>query len=121
MPSWSATLPQLVDEDGYNERPPRGSIRTPMGAGPAKARRVSSSNSRMIDVSLKMTFAQVETFDAFFLDTIKGGALSFTWVNPRTQVSKDCRIVADSENGPSYSQPDSDESIIVSFTLEILP
>ena len=121
MPAWPATLPQQISEEGYDEQLPRVSIRTPMDAGPAKARRVASSNSRFISANLKMTFAQAEIFDAFFLTTLKGGSLAFTWTHPRTGNAIDCRIVSDRESGPSYSQPVSDESIIVSFTLEILP
>jgi hypothetical protein len=56
-----------------------------MDVGPPKARsRVTKAVSKF-QVEIVMTAAQVVTFETFYKTTLSNGALSFTWVHPRTQ------------------------------------
>jgi phage-related protein len=120
IPAWPVDLPQEILMKDYGENIPKILIRTPMGAGPAKVRRVTGMNSRFVNVGLWLTKAQVEIFDAFVMTTLLGGTLHFTWTHPRTEATIDCRIVCDQENAPSYGEASGD-LIKISFTLEILP
>ena len=120
MATWPVDLPQEILMGDYQETTPKITIRTPMGAGPSKTRRISGLNSRFINASLLMTKAQVVIFDEFFMTTLLGGSLTFEWTNPRTGAACDCRIVAGESDSPTYGQASGD-LIKVSFQLEILP
>lgn len=117
---WPVELPDEPLLQAYNEQLPKMIVRTPMDQGPAKTRRLSSTNSRFVNVEFIFTEAELEIFDEFFMTTILGGALSFTWVHPRTLAIVDCRIMVDSSQGPSY-QKSSNDLFSVEFVLEILP
>ena len=59
-----------------------------MDAGPDKVRRRFTAGVRTFSVALPpLTTSQVATFDTFFDVTVAGGAISFDWVNPRTQAA----------------------------------
>lgn len=117
---WPVGLPQTVLMGDYSEVVPKILIRTPMGAGPSKTRRITGKNSRFINVGLLMTRVQVESFDVFVMTTLLGGSLHFTWSHPRTEVACDCRITVSEDNAPMYGQVSGD-LVKVSFQLEILP
>ena len=120
IPAWPETLPQTILMGDYSETIPKTLVRTPMGAGPSKTRRVSGMNSRFINASLLLTKAQVEIFDEFIMTTLLGGSLSFTWTHPRTEEACDCRIEVSEDNAPTYGQASGD-IIKVNFRLEVLP
>jgi len=122
MADWPTSLPQNPLIDPYSEALPKLLIRTPMGSGPSKIRRLIGNNSRFISIVLDLTQAQVVIFEEFFLTTLLGGSLHFDWVHPRTGAACDCRIVSDESSGPSYKHiGGSDELTRVDFQLEILP
>ena len=87
-PTWPATLPQRLQEQGYKETFPKTIIRTQMDAGPAKVRRRTSANVRLIEGTLILTSAQVEILDDFYngsdsaTETV-GGSITFDWKHPR--------------------------------------
>lgn len=117
MVAWPADLPQTVLAAGYEESPPDLVLRTAMDAGPAKVRRRFTAGPRLIPVSAIMTAAQVATLDAFFLESLAGGALAFDWIHPRTQAAASMRIMGP----PRYANLAGDAVWEVSMTLEILP
>lgn len=94
-----------------------------MDAGPAKARRRNTANVRNISVSFVFTWAEWETFDEFFLDTIAGGALPFELKRPMTGVITQWRIVETPEYRPLTPRPDGAlaGAVEVTFTAELLP
>jgi hypothetical protein len=92
MAAWPGTLPALVTQAGYGESVPDQLLETPTDAGPGKARRKSTGMARPIKCSIRCTAAQVATFETFYLSTLAGGTLEFTWVHPRTQVAKSLRF-----------------------------
>ena len=91
-PVWPGTLPSFVAQGGFSESPPDQSIETPTSAGPGKSRRNQTGTQRPIKAVLECSLAQVAIFDDFWLTTLAGGTLQFTWVNPRTQVSATLRF-----------------------------
>lgn len=91
-----------------------------MDTGPAKVRQRVSDNVRPFSVGLWMTHPQLVIFDEFFTSTLKGGALTFEWQNPRTGNTADFRIVGQ----PTYSKFVPRESglrSLVSFDIELMP
>ena len=119
MQTWPNTLDIKPLADGYSEPLPRTILRTPMDAGPANVRRQISISPRLIPIEIPMTAAEVEDFDEFFMETLLGGALMFTWTHPRTGDAIDSRILVDAGNGPELAYHEGD--YLVRFILEVLP
>lgn len=84
--AWPVGISFIAHPDTYQESGPIGNVlRTPMEKGPVKSRRRFTSAVRHVSGQTDiMTEAQVETFIDWHRDTIAGGALRFTAVNPRT-------------------------------------
>lgn len=117
MVAWPiAPFPQLPLQAGYSESPPDTVIRSPMDAGPAKLRRRTTAGVRRLACALRLTTAQVATFDSFYVTSLQGGALPFDWVNPRTGAAESLRFVGP----PAYGAPSGD-LFPVTFKLEVLP
>ena len=116
MADWPDTLPELPLSGKYNEKPPSLLVRTQMDVGPAKVRRRFTAGVRPIKVSFFLTKDEVEILDKFFIETCQGGALPFTWVNPRTGEKKSLRFKSEPDyNHYAYINYD------VNLELEILP
>jgi len=116
MPTWPATLPQVLLVDGYAESPPNTMLRTEMDAGPAKMRQRYTAAPRPISGAVILdSKAQLNTFAAFFVTDPKGGTLTFTWED-RDAVTRTYAFTAT----PAYEflEPD---MIRVVMTLEIRP
>lgn len=119
MVAWPGGLPTKPLEDGYQERFRTMGIRSTNDAGPAKQRRRFTAAVRTIQLTFKLTPAQVETLDAFWETGTGGGTLPFTWVHPRTQAAVTMRFIADQ---PPLVQPRNRGMFYtVSFSIEILP
>lgn len=116
MAVWPDDLPPLPLYDGYQEVPPRTALRTNMDAGPVKVRRRYSANVRLLKVRYSLTAEQVELLDQFFVETAEGGAVSFTWVHPRTGVEVEVRFGAE----PRYTVK-SPDLYLAEVEIEILP
>ena len=116
MPTWPASLPQFVSSNGYDESPPKTLIRSSVDVGIAKQRSRTTGGPRPIKATVEMTMAQVEALDVFFVTDLVNGALSFTWVHPRTQVSSTLRFT----DVPTYPA-ESTTTFRVSLPLEIIP
>jgi hypothetical protein len=102
-------------------------VRTAMDTGPAKVRRRQSAPIREFTVEIKITGEQLAViFEPFFLDSLKGGSLTFSMTNPRTGVVDEYRFVSP----PAYkplgvvqlgTDEEGKEYWAVTFTLEQLP
>lgn len=116
MAVWPVSLPQLPLAGRYQETFPNTNLRTPMEMGPPKVRKRFIANVTPLDVAFKLTTAQVATFETFYKTDCSYGALSFTWVNPRTGVSASIRF----QDVPKVSH---DEGGIwdVTCKMEIMP
>lgn len=115
MASWPNTLPQLPEADGYSEKMNTGVIRTDMDTGPAKVRRRFTAVTADLTVKFAITQAQSGIFDAWFVGTLYGGAITFEWTNPRTNTSETFRIKGE----PSYSNQDT--QLFLTLQLEKMP
>ena len=112
---WPPTLPQVALADGYTSRPGDNVVRTEMDVGPAKVRRRGSAGVRRISVRYRMTPAQSDDFEAFYNDTLRSGALRFTWPGPAGGDSLTARIL------PTPVWRPRGANWTVSMDLEILP
>lgn len=115
MASWPLTLPQYIDQDGYQEKLPKLFIRTAMEAGIPKRRRRFSSSVRPIQGQMLLTFAEMQIFEDFYMNDLAGGSQTFDWVHPRTQAP--CVMGFTSE--PSVSAQGA--AFILSMELEVMP
>lgn len=82
---WPVGLPQRMRTEGYNETPPSSAIVTPMETGPKKRRNRFTAAVRPIKGTIRVSFAQRQILDDFFVTTLMGGTLPFDWVHPVTQ------------------------------------
>jgi hypothetical protein len=86
-PNWPSSLPQYVQESGYEETPPSNRIETSMDAGPAKIRGLSTVKNYTFSITLLLTRAQYTAFKTFYDTTTKEGKVPFNWVHPVTRES----------------------------------
>lgn len=90
--TWPESLPQRPLVNSYEEKPPKTAMHTEMDSGPPKSRRRYTAQPRPIRMRFLMDSDQLETFDEFFNETIKGGALKFNFPEPRTQTIREFKI-----------------------------
>ena len=116
--TWPSSLPQSP-QDSFSETGGVLMLSTSMDAGPAKIRKRGSKGSVM-SLTFHMTKAQVNTFESFVKDTLKGTA-RFGFTHPRTGNTLEVRLVP-SGNGELYSIGYiTYEFWSVSMTMEVLP
>jgi hypothetical protein len=119
---WPEGLTQSLQLRDIEETTPDLVIRSQPDVGPAKVRRRQTVNVRLLQAAMKLTRAQVATFDAWFLDTVDGGALSFEFTNPRTGSTSEYRFVERPRYRPlAPRQAAAAEYYVVTFVLEELP
>lgn len=90
--SWPATLPQFVQQQGYQETLPDQTIESDVDAGPPKTRRRFTKNFRQAQAAIWVDLGQKTTFEYFVATTLEGGTLPFLWVNPATQAMAEFRF-----------------------------
>lgn len=118
---WPISLP-LPLVTGLRGRLPALTRRTQMDAGPAKVRRVLSHNVELVDVSIRVTGEQLDTFIAFYADTILGGALPFEWKNHRNGGACEYRLIGEPDWTPTAPRDgEQGEYWTVNFQLELMP
>lgn len=120
---WPVSLTRAPRVADLSEGTPLLAIRSQMDVGPAITRRRTTAAVRVFKVGLDLTRAELVTFDAFFVDTLAGGALPFEWTHPRTGAVAEFRIVDQPEyrpRGPRTADATS-EWWSVSFSMELLP
>lgn len=114
-PVWPASLPQVLEIQGFSEKLPNVVMRTAMETGPAKRRRRFTAAPTPVKGSLTLTVAQRATLKTFFDSDLQGGALSFDWTHPVTGVTATYAFVSPPElRGDSGFLP-------VMLDLELLP
>lgn len=91
MPTWPATLPAFVQGDLLESLPDMRATSS-IDDGPERSRRRHRNAFATVDASILCTLDQRDIFDGFFRDDVKHGALAFTWVHPRTQLSATFRF-----------------------------
>ena len=116
---WDPGLPQIPQQAGFEEQKPNVTVRTEMSTGPAKVRRRSTTNVTKFKMTFQMTASQVNIFDVFFNTTVAGGALSFSFPDPRSGIIGNFRF--DLSNGLPSITALSGETYNVSCSMELLP
>lgn len=122
LPVWPSTLPQRLLATLTRKRQ-SGKMRSPMDTGPAKQRARFTAVTKSFDGAEIMTGAQLATFNTFYESTLGHGALSFTWIDPITDVAATLRF-ADGEPEETLLRPDdtpNNRLYRVTLPLEILP
>jgi len=115
---WPLTLPQKPNTN-YSESSGVLIIRSPMDAGPAKARRRGIRPDPM-QLTFDMSSEQVNTLESFVKDTLKG-VTRFGFPHPRTEEIVEVRFIPQSDGAIysiGYLLPN---RWSVSFQLEVLP
>lgn len=90
--AWPATLPQFVQEQGFDETLPNQRLESSVDSGPPKARRRFTKNYRAIQCEIWCDADQADDFEDFYETDLAGGVLPFTWVNPVTQTAATFRF-----------------------------
>jgi hypothetical protein len=115
MALWPVTLPQIFEQSGYKETLPDMMIRTKMDTGPAKVRKRFTAAPYSMSGNMRMTKAQTDDLDTFYLTTTNGGADAFTFIHPRKGTTLSCRFMG----APGYISLEHDFNVSLSF--EVLP
>lgn len=113
-----ATLPDALAKllTGLKETRQDGAIRTPMSAGPRKARRRFSAVTRKLNGQVVLKGADIDVLDAFYGTTLSEGTLTFTMTDPR----RGGTVTACFAKPPSYTHLKADVSS-VDLEIDILP
>ena len=114
-PSWPSSLPQYVEQSGYQESLTDNTIRSKMDVGPAKVRRRFTAVVEPIQFSMWMTLIQWTTLRTFYYTTL-ACSLPFTWTHPSTQATVNFRFVTP----PSVGAPQGGY-VLASLDLEVIP
>lgn len=115
MATWPALpFPQVPDRDGFEETAPKLGLSTEMDTGPSKQRKRFTAGVRPMTIMLRLTQAEVEQFDAFYLEAV--GTI-WDWVRPRDGSARRYRFVGDP---PKYRNPGGD-LWTVTFKVEEMP
>lgn len=91
-PVWPDTLPQYVNESGYNESEPDTLIETPFDAGPTGVRNRFTTASTPLRVAIDCTADQATIFRDFYRTTLANGSIPFDWFHPRTRENATLRF-----------------------------
>jgi hypothetical protein len=114
--AWPGTLPQTVDADSYGMKLGNTLLRSDMDVGPAKVRRRFTKSIDSATTTMTMTMAQWAILEAFFDIDLDGGANTFYFNDPLTQVQKTFRFVE-----PPDVKPMGGLYVKVSMSWEKLP
>lgn len=83
LPAWPATLPQAPDRRSWTGGPREDRAVFEPDLGPPMLRARTTVDTTVWTATFpRLTFAQVETFRAFWHDDLRRGTLPFLWVDP---------------------------------------
>lgn len=123
MVDWPATLPQ-VKLLGMTDTRVSAKLRSSVDAGPALVRRRYTAAVRNVDIPITLTNTERVIFDAFYIDDLEEGSLSFVWTDPVTGDAATFRFRTD--DGPQFQtavggEDDGIKRWDATLALEILP
>jgi hypothetical protein len=108
-----------VSVNGYEEQHGKIALRTDMDRGVPKQRRIQSDV--LITLPLKLIFstaANAAAFEDWFYNDAQAGMTWFEWTDPRTDVVRQARCVANTL-GPLARMPDAADFNLTTRTLQI--
>ena len=94
MATWPSTLPQQLEQEGFNDVFPEGAIRTEMASGNPYQRTRYTAAIEPFSGMLYLDAAQYQTLKDFWITTLGLGALSFDWVHPITGAAATVQFIA---------------------------
>ena len=116
VPVWPTTLPQQLFVNGYSQSFAETTIKSDMDAGPAKVRRRFTAGVEPVSGTMLLTETQLGYLRTFFVDTLLGGSLRFSWTKPPAHTTAcEMRFTAP----PSWTKVEGDYE--VNLSLEVLP
>ena len=116
VPVWPAELPQQLFVNGYSQSFAETTIKSEMDAGPAKVRRRFTAGVEPVSGTMLLTETQLGYLRTFFVDTLLGGSLRFSWTKPPAHTTAcEMRFTAP----PSWTKVEGDYE--VNLSLEVLP
>ena len=116
VPVWPAELPQQLFVNGYSQSFAETTIKSDMDAGPAKVRRRFTAGVEPVSGTMLLTETQLGYLRTFFVDTLLGGSLRFSWTKPPAHSTAcEMRFTAP----PSWTKVEGDYE--VNLSLEVLP
>lgn len=118
MTDWPATLPANPRRSGLTRQPRPNIVSFGTEVGPGKRRRRSTARTKLWGLQFFMTATQLATFESFFEDDLKDGALSFNWVDPADSTT--WSLLFDADN-PYSVTPVSGVEFLVSCNFEGSP
>ena len=113
---WPANLPQLVNEESFDEEIGETLIRSDMDIGPAKVRRRFTHGVDAMSFTMYMTMTQYAYFKNWYKVDLNGGANTIEFNHPVTQVLSVFRFTS-----PPKGRPLGGQYFNVSMTVELLP
>lgn len=121
MAVWPTTLPGL-GQTGAKISADDSVLRSPMDAGPPSRRNRFRAITKSVSYTMTLSGDQVAVLDTFYHSTLRNGALSFDWKDPRT----DAAAVIAFKSPPEYTAisgaPDPEDRLwLASLSLEIQP
>jgi len=117
LPVWPSALPHAPLAPSGIAEPHRSVLESEMTAGNTRSRRQFTAVIGVVEMSLRMTTAQFETFKAFVRDTLSHGAADFTMPVFDLTGCTDRRVRL--RNGGKYTASRAGSRINVSFSLDV--
>lgn len=120
--TWPSTLPQYVNEGGFQFALSLSSYTTGMSTGYAKKRKKYTGQYATYSVTMNCTLEQLDTFEQFFYNNLGYGVVLFDFPDPLyLSPTIEVRIKGDREGAPYSIKPYRDsEDYVLSFQLERL-
>lgn len=115
MPTWPASLPQCPVLP-VQETPQNNVAAFQPFVGDAKTRRRSTANGAMLGATFAILRSQLATFDVFYGDDLKDGALAFDWRHPVTGVTQSWKFEAPPQK--TWVAP---TRVLIAVRLRMLP
>lgn len=116
MEPWPSTLQPLLNEENFGLTWDDNILRTDMEVGPPKVRRRSTTNVDEFSCSIDLDLNQYSIFENFYKTSLNGGAKTFSFKHPITQLDIELRIKGQvqirSRGGGNY---------VALFNVEIMP
>ncbi len=113
---WPITLQDRLNEESFGIDKGDTLIRSDMDVGPQKVRRRFTKGIDTISGSITLTTAQYNIFESFYDTTLNGGALTFEYNHPVTEVLTEFRF----KGAPQYKSIGGG-NYVASFAWEIVP
>jgi len=116
LPIWPASVPHEPSSRNIAE-PFRKGLESEMAAGNVRSRRTATVGIGVVDLTIRMTTEQFQTFKAFVRDTLSHGTADFEM--PVSDLTGCTVRRVRLRNGGQYQPSRAGNRIFVSFSLDV--